>query len=63
MLSHMNYNLVLPVEALVPINPHKIPSYYVASSLLSDQRIQKNDFNQPLINLESSFEYLYRYSL
>lgn len=44
-------------EALVPINPMRMPSYSIGSMLTSDQRLERNDFMQPWENVESSLEY------
>lgn len=52
------YTSLLTANALVPINPMKIPSYYIGSMLTSDQRLERNDFMQPWENVESSLEYL-----
>ena len=52
------YTSLPTAEALIPINPARLPAYYMGSVLASDQRIKKNDVLQPLINLESSLEYL-----
>lgn len=51
----INRHTSLPTaDALVPINPMKIPSYYMGSMLTSDQRLERNDFMQPWENVESS---------
>jgi hypothetical protein len=51
------YLSVPTTTALVPINPAKIPSYYLGSVFTSDQRFQRNDFMQLFLNVESSLEY------
>lgn len=57
--SWINNYLSLPTaNALVPINPSRIPSYWVGSVLTSDQKLERNDAMQPWENLESSLEYL-----
>ena len=52
------YTTLPTADALVPINPTRIPSYYLGSMLTSDQRLERNDFMQPWENVESSLEYL-----
>ena len=51
-------SLLPTADALVPLNPMRMPSYYVGSMLTSDQRFERNDFMQPWLNVESSLEYL-----
>ena len=52
------YTSLPTADALVPINPMRMPSYYIGSMLTSDQRLERNDFMQPWENVESSLEYL-----
>ena len=55
----MNRGTFFPTaEALVPLNPQKIPSYSLGSILTLDQRFKRNDLLQPVRNIEASFEYL-----
>jgi hypothetical protein len=54
-----SYTSLPTADALVPINPIRMPSYYIGSMLISDQRLERNDFMQPWENIESSLEYLY----
>jgi hypothetical protein len=57
--NYINRYTSLPTaDALVPINPMRMPSYYIGSMLTSDQRLERNDFMQPWENVESSLEYL-----
>ena len=41
------YTSLPTADALVPINPTRMPSYYIGSTLTSDQRLERNDFMQP----------------
>lgn len=52
------YTSLPTASGLVPINPVKIPSYYMGSVLTSDQRFERNNAMQPWQNIESSLEYL-----
>jgi hypothetical protein len=53
-----SYTSLPTANALIPINPVKIPFYYMGSVLPSDQRVERNDVMQPWRTIESSFEYL-----
>jgi hypothetical protein len=45
------YTSLPTTEALIPINPTKLSSYYFGSMLTSDQKFERNDFMQPWENL------------
>ena len=37
------FTLLPTADGLIPLNPVRLPSYYLGSILTSDQRIERND--------------------
>ena len=57
-LSYINnfinrYTSIPTANALVPLNPTRLPSYYIGSMVTLDQRFERNDFISLTFNRKS----------